>query len=394
MLAVTAIGCAALAAPTRAAAARAAAAPAAPSGKQVKTEEQLQSVRAEIARIRERVNRDQIESDHMESDLRSAELALGTTREALDQLRRDRAVRAEERAALLACKREREAALARERTDLAAQLRAAYLIGREEPLKLLLNQQDPALASRMWVYYGYFGRARAAQLARITSNLHELDALDRELQSEDQHLASLEADRTEELARLEQARARRAAALASLRAQSRTRTQALARLQRQQTGLERLLQELSRAVASLPLDLHSAFGRLRGKLAWPVSGQLAARFGQVRAGAVRWDGVLIDTERGAPVRAVSAGRVIFADWLPGLGLLSIIDHGDGYLSLYGHNEHLYKGVGEQVAAGDVIATAGDSGGTERPQLYFEIRKAGHPLDPRPWFSAPEPAAHG
>ena len=101
-----------------------------------------------------------------------------------------------------------------------------------------------------------------------------------------------------------------------------------------------------------------------------------ARFGEARAGGVRWDGVLVATERGTPVKAVCQGRVIYADWLPGLGLLAIVDHGDGYLSLYGHNERLCKAVGEQVAAGDTIAAAGDSGGSSRPELYFEIRKGG------------------
>jgi septal ring factor EnvC (AmiA/AmiB activator) len=121
-----------------------------------------------------------------------------------------------------------------------------------------------------------------------------------------------------------------------------------------------------------------------------VSGQLVARFGDARAGGVHWDGVLVTTERGSPVKAVCDGRVIYADWLPGLGLLTIIDHGDGYLSLYGHNERLYKAVGEHVTAGDTIAAAGDSGGSSQPELYFEIRKGGKPVDPRPWFKAQDP----
>jgi murein hydrolase activator len=100
--------------------------------------------------------------------------------------------------------------------------------------------------------------------------------------------------------------------------------------------------------------------------------------------------VLVATERGAPVKAVYQGRVIYADWLPGLGLLTIVDHGDGYMSLYGHNERLYKAVGERVSAGDAIASAGDSGGSSRPELYFEIRKGGKPVDPRPWFKAGAP----
>jgi septal ring factor EnvC (AmiA/AmiB activator) len=143
-------------------------------------------------------------------------------------------------------------------------------------------------------------------------------------------------------------------------------------------------------MAKYPVDTNSAFGQLRGKLAWPVTGHLVARFGETRAGGVKWDGVLVAAERGASVRAVYQGRVIYSDWLSGLGLLLIIDHGDGYMSLYGHNERLYKAVGDKVGAGDEIASAGDSGGSSRPELYFEIRKAGKPLDPRPWFKAAQP----
>src|SRR5205807_382985 len=138
----------------------------------------------------------------------------------------------------------------------------------------------------------------------------------------------------------------------------RPRAQNLERLRSQQAGLEKLLRELRAAVERFPIEGNDVFARLRGRLAWPVSGRVLARFGDARAGGVRWDGVLVATERGAPVKAVCQGRVIYADWLPGLGLLTIVDHGDGYLSLYGHNERLYKAAGEPVATGDTIAAAG------------------------------------
>ena len=129
---------------------------------------------------------------------------------------------------------------------------------------------------------------------------------------------------------------------------------------------------------------------MRGKLAWPTTGRVIARYGQTRAGGLKWDGVLLSTTRGAPVRAVYHGRVIYADWLAGLGLLVILDHGDGYLSLYGHNEQIYRKVGERVTAGDPVAAAGDTGGRSSPELYFEIRRAGRPVSPIPWFRSPRP----
>jgi septal ring factor EnvC (AmiA/AmiB activator) len=269
-------------------------------------------------------------------------------------------------------------------------LRAAYLIGRQEPLKLLLNQKDPARAGRMFVYYSYFGRSRAEQIRVIEANVAQLEGLDDELAVEDAKLAGLEKQQRAQLTEVEQARSHRTLVLASLEAESHTRAQNLEKLRSQQSGLEKLLRELRRAMEKYPVDSNDAFARLRGKLAWPVGGHVVARFGESRAGGVKWDGVLVATERGAPVRAVYQGRIIYADWLPGLGLLTIVDHGDGYMSLYGHNERLYKAVGERVSGGDSIASAGDSGGSTRPELYFEIRKSGKPVDPRPWFKAGEP----
>ena len=371
-----------------------AALPAAPAGHPEadarKAEAELQAVKSEIERITRQVSLEQVERDRLTQELRTSELSVGKLRDALSGVRSERAARAARRAALTAEQQVREAEVQRNRAALAGQLRAAYLIGRQEPLKLLLNQKDPALAGRMFAYYSYFGRARAGQIKLIEDDLQRLAQLDGELAAEDQALAQLEKQQRAQLHELEHARTQRSHVLASLEAQSHTRAQSLERLRSQQAGLEKLLHELRTAMERFPLEGNDAFARLRGKLAWPVSGRLVARFGDARAGGVHWDGVLVATERGAPVKAVCQGRVIYADWLPGLGLLTIVDHGDGYLSLYGHNERLYKAAGEPVAAGEAIAAAGDSGGSSRPELYFEIRKGGKPVDPRPWFRAADP----
>jgi septal ring factor EnvC (AmiA/AmiB activator) len=355
-----------------------------------KAEAELQAVKSEIERITRQVSAEQVERDRLTNELRTSELSAGKLRDALSEVRRERAERAARRAALAAEQRVRQAEVQHNRAALAGQLRAAYLIGRQEPLKLLLNQKDPALAGRMFAYYSYFGRARAGQIKLIEDDMQRIAELDGELEAEDQQLAELEKRQRAQLHQLEQARTQRTQVLASLEAQSHTRAQNLERLRSQQAGLEKLLRELRTAMERFPLEGNDAFARLRGKLAWPVSGRLVARFGDARAGGVHWDGVLVATERGAPVKAVCQGRVIYADWLPGLGLLTIVDHGDGYLSLYGHNERLYKAAGEPVTAGEPIAAAGDSGGSSRPELYFEIRKGGKPVDPRPWFRAANP----
>jgi septal ring factor EnvC (AmiA/AmiB activator) len=166
----------------------------------------------------------------------------------------------------------------------------------------------------------------------------------------------------------------------------------LKRFQQQQAQLERLLRDLNRALESSPVDPNDAFARLRGKLTWPVGGRLIASFGDSRAGAIRWDGLLIAADRGRAVKAVHDGRVIYADWHPGMGLLIILDHGNGYWSLYGHNEELFKQTGSSVSAGDTISSAGDSGGRSESALYFQIRRSGKPVDPRPWFRSAKPPA--
>jgi murein hydrolase activator len=349
---------------------------------------QLQALRDQIARITRQVSRGQAERDRLTRQLRATEKSVTEAQTALEDLREQRAASAAQRAQLEAQKRSREADLTRNRSALAGQLRAAYLIGREEPLKLLLSQGDPAEAGRMFVYYSYFGRARALKIQAIEADLDRIGQLDGQLQAQDAKLASLQQTQQAQVSTLEQARSHRLQVLASISARTQTRAERLARLQQQRRGLESLLAQLRRAAASLPPQNfgNSPFAHLRGRLLRPVAGRIIERFGAVRAGGLKWQGDLFATQLDAPVHAVSQGRVIYADWLAGLGLLIIIDHGNGYMSLYGHNERLYESVGQHVAAGQTIAEAGDSGGSARPELYFEIRKEGQPLDPRAWLA--------
>lgn len=355
-----------------------------------RTEADLKAIAARIEKVRSQVQRDAVEKDRLSRDLRAAEQSVAEARDELNRLRDQRSTRAAERERIAAERAARQAALAQARESLSAQLRAAYMLGRDEPLKLLLNQKDPAHAGRNFAYYGYFGRMRATQIGEIQDNLRTIDELQVKLDAEDAELARLETARKAQLDTLEAARRARGKVLATLTSESRNRSQSLQRLQRQRTQLDKLLQDLNRALESFPVDANDAFAKLRGKLAWPVDGRISARYGETRAGGVKWNGVVIATERGAPVKAVYHGRVAYADWLPGLGLLLIIDHGNGYWSLYGYNERLYKAAGTTVRAGDTIAGAGDSGGRSQNELYFEIRRAGKPVDPRPWFRSGAP----
>jgi septal ring factor EnvC (AmiA/AmiB activator) len=355
------------------------------------TEAELNSIRQRIERVTRELGRDAAERDRLSRSLREAELSVGDVRGELGKLTSEQAERSARRESLAREREQQQQGLRAERSSLASQLRVAYMIGHTEPLKLLLNQRDPERVSRLLAYYGYFGRARASQIAGIQQRIERLDAIDAELAAGEARLAEIRRERQAQLDKLEARRDQRRQVLASLQRESQSRTQMLARLRNQQSELEKLLRELNRSLkATPPPDVATAFGKLRGRLDWPVSGRLVAEFGDQRAAGVRWEGIVVATERAAAVRAVSAGRVVYADWLPGLGLLAIIDHGEGYLSLYGYNDELRKPVGDMVSAGEVIAMAGDTGGRSRPELYFEIRRAGKPVDPQPWFRRRSP----
>jgi septal ring factor EnvC (AmiA/AmiB activator) len=357
-----------------------------------KAEAQLRALRQKIEKMTQQVSRDAVQRDHLSANLRAAELSVGQARGEMARLAREYTDRSERRAELGTERGSRQRALNDERQALAGQVRAAYLIGRDEPLKLLLAARDPLLNERMLAYYGYLGRARARQIADIEQHVQRVDQLDGQLAQQQTELANLKAAQQAELTQLERSRSDRQKVLASLESGARTREQSLARLKSQQADLEQLLSQLNRSLKTVPPpETSSIFAHLRGQLSWPVAGHVTAAYGDTRATGVRWDGMVVATERGAAVKAVSSGRVVYADWLPGLGLLAIVDHGEGYLSLYGHNERLYKAAGESVTAGEMIAAAGDSGGRPEPELYFEIRRDGRPVDPRPWFRERQPA---
>jgi septal ring factor EnvC (AmiA/AmiB activator) len=372
-----------------AAATRAATAPARGASRASATEAELRALRERIEQVSREVGRDALQRDRLTQALRTAELAVSGARHGLESVAAQASERAARRTTLAAQRAQAADTLERERAALASQLRIAYRNGPHETLQLLLAGGHPGEGKRLLGWYGYFSRARAAQLQRIDAGVRQLAVLDADLAAQQQALEQLRQSRQQQLDALEQGRDQRQGALSNLQSAAQTRAAQLERLRSQQASLERLLRELTRAArpsapAGTP-DSATAFGRLRGQLAWPASGRLAARFGEQRATGVNWEGVVVNAERGSTVRAVAAGRVLYADWLPGLGLLTIVDHGEGYLSLYGYNEQLRHAAGDAVAAGEVLATVGDSGGRAEPQLYFELRRGGRPLDPAPWF---------
>jgi len=350
-------------------------------------EAELQTVNSRIDKVRKAVNEDVERRDKLSTQLRDAELGVQAARRELDDVRaQGLAIEArlrelqQEEAGL-------EQDLAAERGALEGELRAAYVNGREEELKLLLNQQDPATFGRMLKYYGYFGRARAERIAGISDKLEHLALVREKIASERDRLASLEADQEQQVLALRSAQEGRTRAVAAIERDIKTQSSQLQRLQSQAQALEKLIADLRKALQDVPVAKQAPFEPLRGRLPWPVQqGRVLARFGQPRAGgSMRWQGMLIGTDRGARVRAPFAGRVVYSDWLPGMGLMVVLDHGGGYLSLYGHNEEIFRKVGDTISAGDVIGAVGDTGGNSEPALYFEVRRGRQPVDPEIWL---------
>jgi murein hydrolase activator len=352
-------------------------------------EQELRNVRERIEELQREIRRDTDRRDAMSGQLRDAERKVQGARGRLSSLRKQLA-ESDERLRQLTEERQRsERALGEQRQALASQLRSAYMSGREEQIKLLLSQEDPAVFGRMLVYYAYLGRARVGKIDEIRQLVATLEQAAAQEALERERLAALEADSRRELSAVDAARSERSTALRKMNAQIRSGSDTVAKLRREAAALERLIADLRKAMKDLPPTGGQAFEKVRGRLAWPVAGKIVSRFGQARGGGLKWNGVMIDAARGSEVRALYDGRIAYADWLPGMGLLLIIDHG-GYMSLYAHNEQLFKTAGDRVEGGEVVATVGDSGGRPKPGLYLEIRKGAKAVDPIPWFRRPAP----
>ncbi|MHB8476851.1 MAG: murein hydrolase activator EnvC family protein [Steroidobacteraceae bacterium] len=335
----------------------------------------LMAVRARIAALTNRLGDELKERDALSSRLRAAELVIAAKRRRLETLRAEKNAAERRRTELRGEQAATQDALQAERAALAEQVRAAYMIGRRQELKLLLNQSDPASLGRTLAYYGYLAEQRGSRIEVIQGRELRLQQLVAEIDRQSAQLRTLEGEASGEMAAVENARAERADALAALSKRVASGNQELTNLKREEQAVESLVDELARFLQDFPVDATQSFDRMRGKLPWPLPGRVTAHHSH---------GEMIAAARGAKVRAAYFGRVVYADWLQGLGLLLIIGHGGGYMTLYGHAEVLYKSVGDWVAPGDVIAALSDAGGAA-PQLYFEIRQGRKTVDPKDWL---------
>jgi septal ring factor EnvC (AmiA/AmiB activator) len=347
----------------------------------------LENVRKEIKALEQRLAREAARRDEDAKALRSAELEIAAATRTLTTVRSDLASQRSKRRDLTQQTDRANQRLAAERAALGQQVRLRYMTGREELFRLLLSQESPATLGRMLVYYDYYNRARSRRIAVVSAEVAKLDDLGTETERVEEELATLERTQAEQVAVLARARDERKAAVAALDASIKDATASVGKLRTEEKRLTDLITRLRELSAEFPVDTDQPFAQLKGKLAWPVQGRIVGDYGQPRGGGpVKWSGVLLEAAAGTPVRAVYHGRVAYADWLPGLGLLVIVDHGGGYMSLYGHNEALLKESGDWVEPGETIAQVGDTGGQARPGLYFEIRLNGEPVNPHPWIA--------
>ncbi|MFZ5757359.1 MAG: murein hydrolase activator EnvC family protein [Pseudomonadota bacterium] len=270
---------------------------------------------------------------------------------------------------------------------LASDMRAAWRLGQVSPLRLWLNAEDPQRAARIARYYEYLQRDRAQRIAAFAETREQLAQARERIAGEQEKLATTRAELADRERQAREAREERRKVVAQLAGELKTQRGELERLRANEAALKRVLDTAREAFRDVPPDAVGApFRQRRGKLRWPVTGRVAAGWGAPLAeGKLKSSGLTFSAAEGSDVRAVHNGRVVYADWLRGYGLLAILDHGDGFLTVYGYNQTLLRNVGDWVREGEAIATVGTSGGRSAPGLYFEVRVNGEPQDPARWL---------
>lgn len=380
------------------------------------TRTQLDQLKSEMGKLQGLLRKFQNERSELQGDLRKSEVEIGTTQKKIQQIEEQLKEQEHQLQQMEQQRQQLQQSKQTQQQQVSDQVRAAYQLGRQNKLKALLNQEDPNKLSRALVYYDYFNRARAEQIEAYIDVISELDAVQPEIERTAGSLRDARTELDQKRRELVGARQERERALAKLASTIKGKDTELKQMAEDRSALEQVLRQLeqaSRAAAAKkkqerapataksgagasgaqlpavtstePVAGNRPFRELRGKLPWPVSGRPSNRFGSQRGNSpLRWQGVNIVAAEGTTVRAIHHGKVVFADWLRGSGLLIIVDHGNGFLSLYAHNQALMRNVGAAVRAGDPIATVGNSGGQQQAGLYFEIRHRGVPSDPASW----------
>ncbi len=363
-------------------------------------QEELNSLRKQIAGLQKELEKTTESQSEAVNELRSSERAVSDSKRKLSGLTLQLRAATQNLHELQQQALQLESTIQLQQAMLGKLLYQQYLGGRQEYLKLLLNNKDPNQTARDMRYYEYIARSRSNWLGMLRSNLLQLKSVMEQTQQKTREISTLKIKETEQKKTLENDLLVRQQVISKFGEQLTQQRREIGRLQRDENRLSQLVAKLSRVLASqkskglfnnekLPDNRFDGkpFEQLKGKLALPVAGEVLNKFGTPRPDSdVLWRGLQLRASSGQPVKSVAAGRVVFADWLRGFGNLMIIDHGNGYMSLYGNNETLYKQVGDLLRGGDTIAAVGNSGGNEDYGVYFELRHKGEPMDPISWVT--------
>jgi septal ring factor EnvC (AmiA/AmiB activator) len=353
---------------------------------QVEIEARLKALDKEISNYKETLDSTQGQKSEIEATLERNEQGINKLINEIDTIEKELDTTNDRVSSLTEKQKELLTVKSEQQYYIEQQVRAAYEIGSQEYLKILLNQEDPNEIARMLTYYDYFNQARSKQIESYNLTLLNLDRVTQELAEETVVLESQRRALGAQQKSLANVQKEKQMTLKALINQISTTGSALSKLEQDRGRLEQLLDRLQESLANLDAPRSAQpFAGMQGKLLLPVEGRISHRFGnQKNQGKLRWHGIFIDAAEGESVYAVHYGRVVFSDWLRGFGLLMIVSHGEGYMSLYGHNQALFRETGDWVSAGEVIAAVGDSGGQDKTGLYFEIRIDGKPNNPQNW----------
>jgi len=350
-------------------------------------QKKLQQLRSQMQEIQSDLGEQQKRRRQQQQELMSAEKKIGRQSRELKKLERKLAAQKQRIRASKIQQGLNRNSLVSQRNTMEQQIHAAYAIGRQDRLKLLLNQQDPAVAGRLMIYHDYFNRSRVQLLDLVQDTLDKLQHAEQEMTAEQERMSKLQARKHKEKVALEQSRSKRKKLIAQINQKISSGGVRLKELKEDEKRLQSLLVQIQKQASqqSQTNARKRPFKSRKGKMRWPANGKFKARFGTKKRGGLKWDGVLISAAEGNDVKAVYHGKVVFSDWLRGFGLMLILDHGDGYMTLYGHNQSLAKQPGDLVSTNDVVAVLGDSGGQTEPGVYFAMRHKGKPIDPSKWF---------
>ncbi len=318
----------------------------------------------------------------LEQQLKADDLAIAKVAKAINKIEQDLSSTQSKIITLAAEKKKLTIAKKKQETLLAQQLRSAYTTGQHDYLKLLLNQDQSEKIQRTISYYQYLNQARTKEIDKFQVTIAQLLQVSTEHQTQIEHLQQLKSAQVQQDNQLRSNKQQRSNTLAKLSRQLLSSKQQLNKLKAEENNLNQALSKLA-AIIQAEIDL-TGLSKLKRKLSWPVKGRMLHRFGTRKQGYLKWKGVLISAPISRQVQTIHNGTVLFSDWLKGYGLLTVIDHGNGYMSLYAHNQTLLKSVGDRVETGEPIALIGQSGGLEQSGLYFEIRHKGKALNPKLW----------